>query len=229
MSPGGPPSPVSLASYDNSGYDPGRSRLWQIAWFFFGLPILRSPLIPGSALRRFLLRSFGAAVGRGVVIKPGVRVKYPWLLRVGDHAWIGEDCWIDNLALVTIGGDACLSQGSYLCTGNHDWKDRGFGLVVKPIAIGQGAWVGARAMVSQGVEMGIGSIAAAGSVVACDVPPMEIFAGNPARFIRKRLSRQHPSGADGGANAPGQDDGQHTEASPDTRPTPEQDGPANTP
>ena len=134
-----------------------------------------------------LLRAFGARVGRKVVIKPGVRVKYPWLLEVGDHSWLGEDCWIDNLAAVKIGCNVCISQGAYLCTGNHDWSDPAFGLVVKPITLRDGAWVGARAVIAPGVEIGECGVAAAGSVVTKEIAPYEIHAGNPARFVRRRV------------------------------------------
>src|SRR5579859_3880583 len=127
---------MDLASYDNSWYRPGRPFWMQALWFFVGLPLLRCQLIPSSAFRRVLLRTFGATVGRGVVVKTGVRVKYPWRLRVGDYSWIGEDVWIDNLGDVQIGSNVCISQGAYLCTGNHDWSDPAFGLRVQEITIG---------------------------------------------------------------------------------------------
>ena len=129
---------------------------------------------------------FGARIGRGVVIKPGVRVKYPWLLDVGHHSWLGEDCWIDNLAPVRIGANVCVSQGAYLCTGNHDWNDPAFKLIVKSIVLHDGAWAGARALIAPGVEIGACGVAAAGSVVTTSIPPYEIHAGNPARFVRRR-------------------------------------------
>jgi putative colanic acid biosynthesis acetyltransferase WcaF len=124
-----------------------------------------------------------------VVIRPGVRVKYPWHLTVGDDSWIGEDCWIDNLVPVSIGRNACLSQGSYLCTGNHDRSDISFGLIVKPIQVGDGAWVGAKAVLAPGVRLGIGAIAGLGSIVLRDIPDQEIHAGNPATFIAHRRYR----------------------------------------
>ncbi len=182
-------SAIHLGLYDNSWYRPGRSRLWQAAWFFVGLPILRSALLPSSGLRAALLRFFGAEVGTGVVIKPGVQVKYPWHLAVGDHTWIGEGCWIDNLTTVRLGSNVCLSQGVYLCTGNHDWKDPAFGLLVAPITLRDGAWAGARAMLMPGVELGAGAVAAAGSVVSGNIPDFEIHAGNPAQFAKHRLLR----------------------------------------
>jgi putative colanic acid biosynthesis acetyltransferase WcaF len=184
---------VQLSTFNNDSYDPGRSMGWQLAWFFLGLPLLRSGWIPFSGLRARLLRAFGARVGAGVVIKPGVRVKYPWRLTVGNHCWIGEDCWIDNIADVRLGDDVCLSQGSYLCTGNHDWTDPGFRLIEQAISVGDGAWIGARATVCPGVVIGDSAVLAAGSIANRAVPAQEIHAGNPARFVRERKLRQ-PSG-----------------------------------
>lgn len=178
-----------LSAFDNRRYSPGRPVIVLAVWFFCGLPMLRSSLIPSSVLRRCLLRLFGAAIGCGVVIKPGVRVKYPWLLSVGDNSWIGEDVWIDNLARVVIGHDACISQGAYLCTGNHDWSDPAFGLVVKPISIRDGSWIGAKSVICPGVTVGECSVTTAGSTVSSDVPPFEVHAGNPARFVRIRKVR----------------------------------------
>lgn len=177
---------VDLSTFDPSTYKQGRSLLVNAAWFFFGLPLLRCPVLPSSRVRRALLRLFGAEIGRAVVLKPGVRVKYPWLLRIGDFSWIGEDCWIDNLAPVTIGSHACLSQGSYLCTGNHDWTDRAFGYRLEPIAIGDGAWVGARTVICPGVTLHTLAVVTAGSVARASVPQGEIHSGNPAVFLRHR-------------------------------------------
>jgi putative colanic acid biosynthesis acetyltransferase WcaF len=180
-------SPVHLRQYNNSWYHPGRSKAWQLAWFFFGLPLLRSALMPFSGLRVRLLKLFGAEIAEGVTIKPGVRVKYPWHLRVGSDCWIGEDCWIDNLTTVRIGSNVCLSQGAYLCTGNHNWSDPAFGLVIEPILIQDGAWVGAKAFLAPGVVLGECSVAAGGSVVTKNIPDFKIYAGNPAVFVRNRL------------------------------------------
>jgi putative colanic acid biosynthesis acetyltransferase WcaF len=177
---------IRLASFTNDWYQPGRPFAWQAAWFFVGLPLLRSTLIPSSSFRAFLLRAFGAKIGRHVVIKPGVRVKYPWRLSVGDNSWIGEDCWIDNLDDVIVSHDVCISQGAYLCTGNHDWSDPGFGLIVKKIQLDEGSWVGARATITPGVILRECAIAGAGSVVQRSIPAYEIHSGNPAQLVRRR-------------------------------------------
>jgi putative colanic acid biosynthesis acetyltransferase WcaF len=178
---------VDLSGFDNSWYNPGRSRTVQALWFLVGLPTLRCPLLPSSRIRKFLLLLFGAKIGTGVVLKPGIRVKYPWLLRIGDHSWVGEDCWIDNLAVVSVGNNVCVSQGAFLCTGNHDWSDPRFALIVKPITLEDGAWVGAKAFIGPGVEIGRCAIATSGSVVTKSIPAGEIHAGNPAVRTRLRI------------------------------------------
>ena len=135
-------------------------------------------------------------MGRGVVLKPGVRVKYPWRLSIGGHSWIGEDVWIDNLVEVRIGANACLSQGAYLCTGNHDWSDPSFGLRVLPIVLEDGAWLGTRALICPGVTIGESGVAAAGSVVMKSIPAFEIHSGNPAQFVKRRTFRQAARGSE---------------------------------
>ena len=187
-----PDCPVNLAQFQNASYHPGRSFFVRAAWFFVGQPILRCTILPSSRIRRGLLRLFGAKIGRNVVIKPGVRVKYPWHLWVGDHSWIGEDCWIDNLAEITIGSNVCISQGAYLCTGNHDWSAPRFDLIVKPIILEDGAWLGARATVAPGVCLHVCAVAAAGSLVTRDIPAFEVHDGNPAGFVRKRVVAPEP-------------------------------------
>jgi putative colanic acid biosynthesis acetyltransferase WcaF len=132
---------------------------------------------------------FGASIGRDVVIHSEVVVKYPWHLQVGNNCWIGERVWIDNLTSVTLGSDVCLSQGAYICTGNHDWCDSTFGLIVCPVEIQRGAWAGAKSVLLPGVTLAEGAVASAGSVVARTIPAWEIHGGNPASFLRAREIR----------------------------------------
>lgn len=177
---------VRLRTYDNSWYTPGRSFLWQVLWLFFGLPLFRTPWLPFSGLRVALLRAFGAKIGTGVVIHSEVSVKYPWHLRVGDDCWVGERVWIDNLTTVQLGSDVCLSQDCYICTGNHNWSDPAFELIVQGVELGNASWAAARSVLLPGVVLGEGAIAGAGSVITRSVPPWEIHTGNPAAFVRRR-------------------------------------------
>lgn len=183
-------SRVHLRLYDNSWYNPGGSLLKRIAWMFLGQPLFASKWLPSSAWRVKLLRAFGASVGTGVVVKPAVRVKYPWHLELGDDVWIGEESWIDNLTTVRISSNACVSQGAYLCTGNHDWSDPLFGLRVESIQLGEGAWAGAKCILMPGTTLGPYAVVAAGAVVKGLVPENEVYAGNPAERVRMRTIRE---------------------------------------
>lgn len=148
-----------LDLYENPEFDRGASKTKELLWMLVQAWLFSSWL-PGSGWRVRLLRTFGARIGRGVVIKQHVTVKFPWKLTVGNHVWIGERVWIDNLAQVTIGKHACISQGAYLCTGSHDWRDPQFTLIARPIQIGMGAWVGARASLAPGAVMEDGAVLA---------------------------------------------------------------------
>lgn len=163
----------------------GRSALTELVWIVVQA-LFVSSFIPGSWHRVMLLSVFGARIGDRVVIKPGVRVKFPWRLSVGDHSWIGEGAWIDNLAPVSIGKDCCVSQDAYLCTGSHDWSAPGFDLITAPITLEPGAWVAARATVGPGVTMGRGSVLGLGSVATRDLEPWTVYAGVPATAIKQR-------------------------------------------
>lgn len=179
-------SEVDLSNPDNSELVRGAPIIVEAMWYFAGLPLLRSYWITSSGFRRWLLRLFGAKIGKRVHIKPGLRVKFPWYLEVGDYSWLGEDLWIDNLAFVSIGPHCCVSQGVYLCTGNHDWTTTNLKLFREPVVCERGSWVGAKSIVCPGVTIGTDAIVTAGSVVTKDVPAFEIHAGNPAQFVRKR-------------------------------------------
>ena len=164
----------------------GRSGFAEAAWLVAQALLLASPL-PGSRLRVWLLKLFGARIGRHVTIKPGVRVKFPWRLQIGDHTWIGEDVWIDNLAEVEIGDHCCLSQGVYLCTGNHDWSRPSFDLVVRPIRIQSQSWLAARSVVGPGVTVREGAVLGLGSVAVHDLQAWHVHLGSPARPVRLRV------------------------------------------
>jgi putative colanic acid biosynthesis acetyltransferase WcaF len=178
---------VDLSKPDNSDYVKSRSSFVWAIWHFLGAPLLRSNLLPISALKCIVLRLFGAKVGRGVYIKPGVNVKFPWHLEIGDYCWVGEGAWIDNLAPVTIGSHVCISQGVYLCTGNHDWKSPNMKLFLRPIILQNGCWIGAKATICPGVKVSTGSVIAVGSVLTKDIPSYQVWAGNPAHYVRDRI------------------------------------------
>ncbi len=185
-------SPIQLRNYDNSWFDPGRSNLWRALWLFLGLPLFRCSLLPFSGFRVGLLRLFGARIGQRVVIHSEVVVKYPWNLVIGDDCWIGERSWFDSLTTIRLGSNVCVSQGAYLCTGNHDWTDPSFGLRLEPIHLFDGSWAGAKCTLLPGAILSEGAVAGAGSVVSGTIPPFQIYSGNPAVLVRRRVIREAP-------------------------------------
>lgn len=129
---------------------------------------------------------FGAKIGACVVIKPSVNIKYPWKLTIGANTWIGENVWIDNLELVTIGENCCISQGALLLCGNHNFSTSTFDLIAKPIVLENGVWIGAKSIVSGGVTCFSHSILSIQSATSKNLKPFCIYRGNPAVEIKER-------------------------------------------
>ncbi|NRP59901.1 putative colanic acid biosynthesis acetyltransferase [Marinobacterium sp. xm-d-564] len=136
--------------------------------------------------RRFLLRCFGAKIGKGVIIRPSVRTTYPWKLNIGDNSWVGDHVELYTLGEITIGNNAVVSQKSYLCTGSHDFKKDSFDIYAKPIVIEDEAWVATDVFISPGVTVGKGAVIGARSSVFKDMPPGMICTGYPAKPVKPR-------------------------------------------
>lgn len=174
----------------------GRAAWFVQLWWIFDAVCVRwlpQVLYPW---RRFALRLFGAKIGKRVLIRPGVRVTFPWKLEIGDYCWIGDEAVIYNVAYIKIGPHSVVSQGAYLCAGTHDHRVIDFPLVASPIIIGSECWISARAFVYPGVSIGNGAVVGSCSVVRSNVAPATIVAGIPAKVSefeglrrRRRLYR----------------------------------------
>lgn len=177
---------VDLSRYDNSWYRPRGGKIKRLIWYFINVLFFINPLNPSSSFKVILLRLFGAKIGRGVVVKPAVNIKYPWNLEIGNYCWIGENVWIDNLAHVKIGSNVCISQGAMLLCGNHNYKKETFDLIIGEIILEDGCWVGAKSVVCPGVTLAVNSVLSVCSVAQRNLDANRIYQGNPAREIRIR-------------------------------------------
>jgi putative colanic acid biosynthesis acetyltransferase WcaF len=161
-----------------------RRVLWGVGKLFF-----RCSPRPCFGWRRFVLRCFGATVGRNVNTYPSTRIYFPWNLTVGDWSALGEDVFIYNLGLVTLGEKVTVSHRAHLCAGTHDYTQPDLPLLKPPIEIKNQAWICAEAFVGPGVTVGEGAVVGARAVVMKDVAPWTVVAGNPAREIKRRELR----------------------------------------
>lgn len=157
--------------------------LWEVVWRLFGATTPRWAL---QGWRRNLLRLFGAKIGKAASIHGGARIWMPENLTIGENSWVGDHANLYCVAPIRIGRHAIVSEGSYLCTAEHDIASPKFELRTAAIEVGDNAWIGARAIVLPGRKIGEGAVVAAGSIVTKDVAPWTVVAGNPAREIRKR-------------------------------------------
>lgn len=177
---------LDKSKFDNSWYKPGP--FWKrLLWYYVSVLLFRNSLLPFSAFKIFILKLFGAKIGSGCRIKPGVNIKYPWFLELGNNVGLGEDCWIDNIALVKMGNNVTVSQGALLETGNHNYKSRSFSLMLGEIHLEDGAWVGAKAVVGPGVRLHKNALLSLGSCTSKDLEENSIYVGNPAVFVKKRI------------------------------------------
>jgi len=161
--------------------------LGRILWMLIH-PLFRFSPRTCNAWRRMLLRCFGAKVGHKANIRNSAVITIPWNLSLGDDACIGDHALVYNLGPVTIGDEAIVSQRVHLCAGTHDYSqlDLPLPLLKPPIIIEKQAWVCADAFVGPGVTVGQGAIVGARAVVVKNVEPWAIVAGNPAKFVKRR-------------------------------------------
>ncbi len=178
-------SEVKLKNYNNSWYKPGGA-IKRALWYGVNVLFFINPLCPSSGIKKLLLKLFGASIEKGVVIKPGVNIKYPWKLSIGEYTWIGEKVWIDNLDEVKIGKNCCISQGAMLLCGNHNYKLPTFDLMIGSITLEDGVWIGAQSMLTPNTTCKSYSILSVQSAASGTLEAYTIYRGNPAQKVKDR-------------------------------------------
>ena len=167
--------PFKLKEFNNNNYKPG-SLVKRLLWYITSVLIFETKVPFPSKFKVFVLKIFGARVyGWHVIIKPSVKIKYPWFLKIGDGSWIGERVWIDNLCDVEIDENVCISQGVVFLTGNHNFKSPNFDLFFNKIKISKNSWIGAHSLVVGGSNVSSNSIYYAGSKISSKSKPDKII------------------------------------------------------
>ena len=163
----------------------------RIIWTFINATLFRC--IPGSQLRilrNLILRAFGAKIPLGSLVYSSCKIWGPWNLEIGKSSCIGPNTEIYNRALVKLGDNVVISQGSYICTASHDIMDENHSVILRPVYIENRAWVAAQAYVAPGVHIGEGAVIGARAAVFKDVESWTVVGGNPAKFLKQRILKE---------------------------------------
>ncbi len=163
-----------------------RNRIGRILWSIVNILLFRFSPKPLHKWRAFLLRCFGAQVGKGAIVYPGAKIWAPWNLELAEEAVVANGAILYSQGKISIGRKAVLSQGVHLCTGTHDYNLPDFPLITSPIYIGDHAWIAAEAFVHPGISIAEGCVIGARSVVTKDMPAWMVCAGHPCKPIKDR-------------------------------------------
>lgn len=164
----------------------GRSAVFVQLWWVVQAIFFRGSPQFCYGFRRMLLRCFGAQIGAGVVIRPTATFTYPWKIKIGDFAWIGDHVVLYSLGDIEIGDHTVISQKSYLCAADHDYSQADFPIRDRKISIGKYVWVAADVFIAPGVNIGAGTVVGARSSVFSDLPGGMVCFGSPAKQIKPR-------------------------------------------
>jgi len=164
----------------------GRSPLAVQMWWLAQATLFRGSPQIAYGFRRWLLRRFGARVGKKVLIRPSATITYPWKVSIGDYSWIGDDVVLYSLSSIDIGDHVVVSQRSYVCAADHDPALRDFPIRERPVRIESGAWIATDVFVGPGVTVGTGAVVGARSSVFKSIPAATVCHGNPCRPVRMR-------------------------------------------
>ena len=161
-----------------------RRMWWGVVWT---LLFRSTPYFMLKKWRVWLLARFGMKGSKWNAIHPTVKIWAPWNVELGHAVAIDDYVNLYSVGKITIGTKVAISREAFICTASHDITTRDFPLTTAPVTIGAGAWIAAHARVMPGITIGEGAVVGAGSVVTKNVEPWTVVAGNPAKFIKKRV------------------------------------------
>jgi putative colanic acid biosynthesis acetyltransferase WcaF len=170
-----------------------QNRVGRVVWSIIYQLLFRFSPRPFHRWRSFLLKLFGAKVGKGVHVYPAVKIWAPWNLELGDECGVGNGAILYSQGKITLGYRSIISQGVHICTGTHDYTVSGHPLITAPIIIEDKAWVAAEAFIHPGITIGEGAVIGARSVVTKDMPAWMVCAGHPCKVIKERVITDNAS------------------------------------
>ena len=179
-----------LSQFSLSDSFRGKSRWVFQAWKIVQSSLFRYSPWLANGFRCWLLRCFGAKMGNKVVMRPTVKIEYPWKISIGDYSWIGDDVVLYSLDTIHIGRNSVISQKSFICAGGHDYLSDSFLAFGKPISISDKVWIAADVFVAPGVSIGAGTVVGARSSVFNDLPANTVCMGTPCRPVKERIPKQ---------------------------------------
>ncbi len=171
-----------LLDFDSKSSIEFGTKIRVFIWVLIGSRLIHSIFVP-SILKRRVLLLFGARVGERVLFRRGIRIHFPWNLKIGSDSWIGEDVWFINHEMVTLGSNVCISQRAIICSGGHDYRSASLEYAHKPIEINDGAWICLDAKILPGVTIGECSIVSAGEIARKSLPDYSMLIGGQIRPI----------------------------------------------
>lgn len=177
---------VDLSKYNQKWYNRGKSGLYILLWWFIQGTVFRFSLHNMYKYRRFILKLFGASIGKNVIIRSSAKFHYPWKVEIGDNSWIGDNVYFHSVDKISIGANCVISQNTYINTASHDISDEAFGLIIKEVKVMDGAWVSAGCFINYGVTINKNAVVGSMSNVTKDLPENSICYGNPCKVIRPR-------------------------------------------
>lgn len=176
---------IPLSSAPGAGTSWGKPKLFVFTWNIFERLFVTNSWQISSGFRRYVLRLFGANIGENVILRPRMRVQFPWKLTIGDNSWIGDGVWIHNQDFVSIGHDVVISQECFITTGSHAHR-KDMGLITNPVVIESGTWITSRCMVLGGTHVGESTLVKPMSVISGKIPPNSIV-NRDNQIIGKRF------------------------------------------
>ncbi|RVU26708.1 colanic acid biosynthesis acetyltransferase WcaF [Sandaracinomonas limnophila] len=178
---------MKLSSYRETNLPSMSIKIKYAIWLLISNLFFLTNIPYPNKIKILFLKAFGAKIGKKSIIKPWVKIKFPWELEIGDDVWLGENVWIDNISKVSIGNNVCISQNTFILTGNHNYRKETFDLITLPIIIEDNVWITANCLIANGVTIGKNSLILLSSTVISSTEENGVYRGNPAIKIKNKL------------------------------------------